>query len=528
MSDIEVLLALLGVVAGVVWLAGRLGVPYPIFLLLSGLGIGFLPGLPDVRIEPEVIFLVFLPPLIHAAAWQTSVRQLKQNAPTVSILAILLVGATMGGVALVAHTLVPDLNWAAAFVLGAIVAPTDTVAATAVFRRIGVPERIVSLVEGESLINDGSALVLYRTALTALAAGTFAPGEAAVDLLAVGLGGAAFGLGVAWIIRQARKRIEDPLVEITVTLLTPFLAYLPAEDLLGVSGILAVVASGLYLGWHSANDFSPNTRLQAYGFWSVTTFVLESLLFILIGLQFPNALAELEDQTVGSLLLAVGGVTVAVIAIRMVFALAVVRLPAGERAVVGWAGMRGAVSLAAALAVPADAPGQAAILFLTLTTIGITLILQGLTLPVLIARLGITEEAGGAREKALARFRTTEAALGRIADLSFERDDDIADTTVERAREMYTERVRQLTGDCREGVPGRSESDQAAWTRLRRQLLRVERSALLELRDEGRITLAALREVEQDLDLEEARLSRTPAPRPPAPAPEPSREEALR
>jgi Na+/H+ antiporter len=526
MTDIELLLALLGVVAAIVWLAGRVGVPYPIFLILAGLGIGFVPGLPDVEVEPEVIFLVFLPPLIHAAAWQTSPRHLKANARTVGVLAVALVGATMVLVAVVAHAIVPGLPWAAAFVLGAVVAPTDTVAATAVFRRIGVPERIVYLVEGESLINDGTSLVLYRTALVALTTGTFEIGDAVIDLLVVGAAGAAFGLAVAWVVRKARTHIEDPLVEITITLLTPFLAYAPAEELLGVSGILAVVSSGLYLGYHSAEDFSPQTRLQAYSFWSQTTFILEGLLFILIGLQFPAALDRLGSESIGTLVLAAVAVSVAVIATRMAFALATVPLPLRERAVVGWAGMRGAVSLAAALGVGVALPGQAAIVFLTLTTIGITLILQGLTLPLLIARLGIEPPGSTAGEKARVRFRTTEAALGHIADLSFDHDDDIMDATVERAREMYTERVRQLTGDCREGVPTLSDHDRQSWTKMRRHLLAVERRALLDLRDEGRVSLEVLRDVERDLDLEEERLSRVPATRPPI-APEPSREEVL-
>jgi len=519
MNEIELLLALLGVVAGVVWLAGRLGVPYPIFLLLAGLGIGFVPGLPDLEVEPDVIFLVFLPPLIHAAAWNSSSKHLRSNARTVGILAVLLVGATMALVAAVAHTLVPGLPWAAAFVLGAVVSPTDTVAATAVFRRIGVPERIVALVEGESLINDGTSLVLYRTALGALTAGTFAAGGAGLDLLLVGTGGAAFGLAVAWVVRYLRTRIEDPLVEITVTLLTPYLVFLPAEEL-HLSGILAAVSSGLYLGAHQGEDFSPSTRLQALGFWTVTTFVLESLLFVLIGLQFPGTLDRLEGESAGTLIVAALGVAAAVAVVRMLFAVAVVPLPRRERVVVGWAGMRGAVSLAAALAIPLDVPGQAAILFLTLTTIGLTLVVQGLTLSTVVRRLGIEEPPPGAREKALARFRTTEAALGRIADLSFE-DDGIPTQTVERAREMYTERVRQLTGDCREGVPPRSQADVAAWMKLRRQLLQIERAALVELRDEGRISLSVLGEVERDLDLEEERLTRTA---PPKRAPEPDRE----
>ena len=518
MTDLELLLALLGVVAGIVWLAGRLGVPYPVFLLLAGVGIGFVPGVPEVEIEPEVIFLVFLPPLIAAAAWAASPKELRRNAGTISVLAIGLVGATMAGVAVVAHALVPELTWAGAFVLGAVVSPTDTVAAVAVFRRIGVPERIVDLVEGESLINDGTALVLYRSALAALTAGTFAAGDALLNLLVVGTGGAAFGLVLALAVRWIRRRLDDAPIEITITLLTPFLAYVVAEEVLHVSGILAVVSSGLYLGWSSGEDFSPATRLQAYGFWSVLTFVLESLLFILIGLQLPGAVERLGEVPVVAAL----AVAAATIAIRMVFAvLTPSRLPVRERAVVGWAGMRGAVSLAAALAVPAEASGQAAILFLTLTTIGITLIVQGLTMPLLVGWLGIEEEAGGVREKALARFRTTEAALARIADLSFGDQDGIPTETVERAREMYTERVRQLTGDCRDGVPATSAADQAAWAKLRSQLLATERAALNELRNEGRISLAVVREVERDLDLEEERLTRTVIARPERREPEP-------
>ncbi|HEX8104802.1 MAG TPA: Na+/H+ antiporter [Solirubrobacteraceae bacterium] len=511
MNEIELLLALLGVIAAIVWLAGKVNVPYPIFLLLAGIGIGFLPGLPDLTLDPDVIFLVFLPPLIHAAAWQSSPKSLKRNARTISVLAIALVGATMAVVAVVAHAIVSDLSWAAAFVLGAIVSPTDTVAATAIFRRIGVPERVVGLVEGESLINDGTSLVLYRTALAALTAGTFAVGEAALDLLVVGLGGALFGLGIAWLVREARRRIDDPLIEITVTLLTPYLAFLPAEEL-GLSGILAAVSSGLYLGWRQGLDLNPTTRLQALGFWGVLTFVLESLLFVLIGLQFPGTLDRLGGEATGTLIAAALGIALAATVVRMAFALTAVPLPVKERAVVGWAGMRGAVSLAAALAVPVEAPGQPLILFLTLTTIGITLVAQGLTLPYLIRVLRLEEEAPGMREKALARFRTTEAALAQIADLSFAEDSAPAQA-VERAREMYTERARQLTGDCREGVPPRSQADVAAWTKLRKHLLGIERAALIELRDEGRISLTVVREVERDLDLEEERLMRTAPPR---------------
>ena len=500
--------------------------PYPIFLVLAGLGIGFLPGLPALEVDPDVIFLVFLPPLVHAAAWMSSPRQLKANARTVGLLAIGLVLATTTAVAAVAHALLPELGWGPALVLGAIVSPTDTVAATAVFRRLGVPERVVSVIEGESLINDGSALVIYRVAVVAVVTGAFTVGGTLVDVLLVGAGGALLGLAVAVLVAQLRRRVEDPTIEITVTLLTPYLAFLPAEEL-GLSGILAAVSSGLYLGWRAARDFNANTRLQAYGFWSVLVFVLESILFILIGLQVPDVLAALSGEPVGRLALAAALVVSVVIAVRLAFQFTVGGIEERfdrrrgradalgwrERAVVGWSGMRGAVSLAAALSLPlqtaagAPFPGRDLILFLTVAVIGVTLVVQGLTLPLLVRRLGVEEEpSASGRDKALTRFRTVEAALERIADLSFEEDARSPD--VERAREMYAIRAQQLSGACRTGVPESGDSDVATWTRLRRELLGVERSALLDLRDEGKVNVGVVREVERDLDLEEERLQR--------------------
>jgi CPA1 family monovalent cation:H+ antiporter len=537
-TELELLIGLLGVVAGTAWLARAVGLPYPIALVAAGLVIGLTPGLPMLVVDPDVILLVFLPPLIHAAAWTTSPRRLRAEARTVGLLAVVLVGVTMACVAAVAHAVVPALGWPAAFVLGAVVAPTDTVAATAIFRRLGVPERIVALVEGESLLNDGTALVLYRIAVGAAATGGFQLAEAAGDLLLVGTGGALLGLAVAAGVRWVRVRIDDATIEITVTLLTPYLAFIPAEEL-GLSGVLAAVSSGLYLGWRSAEDFAPSTRLQAYSFWTVFTFVLESLLFILIGLQAPAVLGALEDQPLGGLLLAAAAVSGTVIAVRLLFVLGAGALESRwdarrerrsfnsrERSVVGWSGMRGAVSLAAALAIPLETtagapfPGRELVLFLALAVIGVTLSLQGLTLPALVSRLGVQETRSSARGKAVARFRTVEAALERVTDLSF--DAEVPSAALERAREMYALRAQQLAGECSTGVPEGRESDVAAWTRLRRHLLAVERAALLDLRREGRVGMGVMREVERDLDLEEERLNRA------SPVPESTRPPAAR
>ena len=231
MDDIEILLALLAVAAGAVWVARALEIPYPFLLVLAGVGVGYLPGVSEIEVAPDVIFLVFLPPLLHAAGWISSPRHLRTYATGVTLLAGVLVLLTTGAVAVVAHAVIPGLSWGAAFVLGAIVSATDTVAATAVFRRLGVPERVVALVEGESLVNDGTALVLYRTAVPAAVAGAFSLGDAVHDFLLVGTGGAAFGLALGWLVRRLRRRIDDDLIEITVTLLTAYIAFIGAEEL---------------------------------------------------------------------------------------------------------------------------------------------------------------------------------------------------------------------------------------------------------------------------------------------------------
>ena len=528
MAEVELLIALLAVVAGVALLANRVDAPYPIFLVAAGLLIGFVPGVPELEIEPEVILLVFIPPLVHAAAWSASPRHLKTQARTVGLLAVALVGLTMAGVAVVAHVVAPELGWPAAFVLGAAVSPTDTVAATAIFRRLGVPERVTSLVEGESLLNDGVGLVLYRIAVVAAATAVFSPWSAVRDLVLVGAGGALVGLVMAVGARWVRRRVEDATVEITLTLLTPYLVYVVAEEL-HLSGILAAVSSGFYLGWRSAQDVSASTRIQATSFWTVLTFVLESILFLLVGLEVPGVLEALEGEPVAGLLGAALAVSLAVVVIRLAFVMGTGALESAcerrasrpgldwrERAVVGWSGMRGAISLAAALAVPlqtssgAPFPGRDLLLFLVLAVIGVTLVVQGLTLPALIRRLGVEETRSSARGRAMARFRTVEAALDRIADLSFETE--APSRELERAREMYAVRAQQLAGQCRTGVSEGEESDVGAWTTLRRQLLDVERAALLELRDEGRVRTVVIREVERDLDLEEERLNRAEVP----------------
>ncbi|HSD80609.1 MAG TPA: Na+/H+ antiporter, partial [Solirubrobacteraceae bacterium] len=494
-NDLEFLIGLLGAVALFAWLAQAAGLPYPIVLFAAGISLGYVPGLPAVHLDPDIIFLVFLPPLVHAAAYATSITTLRRDAGPISVLAIGGVAATVAAVAVVAHALVDGLSWEMAFVLGAAVAPTDTVAATSIFRRMGVPERVTSIVEGESLVNDGIALVLYRIAAAAATSGAFSLLDGAGELLLTGAGGAAVGLIVGYAIAWVRRRLDDPMIEITLTLVTPYLAYVPAEEL-HLSGILAAVTSGLYLGHLEPELFSPTTRLQARSFWAVLVFILESLLFILIGLQLPDVLDALQGVSAGDIALWSAAVSGAVIAVRLAVALAARGSPPvtrGERIAIGWSGMRGAVSLGAALAIPltTDAggalPGRDLVLVLTMAVIGVTLVLQGLTLPRLVGRLGICETVTSERRIAMARFRTVEAALMRIAELG-RRDDGVPADVVERARTMYANRARQIAGLCRAGVPVDEEGNEDAWRRLRRELLEVERASLLQLRDQGEVT----------------------------------------
>ena len=395
-----VVFGLLVAVAGLVLLSDVFDVPYPIFLVLGGLSLGFIPGMPELELEPDLVLLIFLPPLLYSAAFFSSLRDLRANIRPIGLLSVGLVALTAVVVAGVAHWVV-GLSWPVAFVLGAIVSPTDPVAATAIAERLGVPRRIVTVLEGESLINDGSALVLYQTARAV------AVGSVAFSFMELGLRfvvgvvvGVAIGLLVGYVVAAVRRRVENPLVEITISLFTGYAAYLPAEELgiIGIpaSGILAAVTAGLYLGWHAPRLTSPSTRLQAFALWEVLTFMLNSLLFILIGLQLPTILEDIsEGYSPATLTLYAAAVCLAVIFARFVWVFPATYIPRRlsrrlrERdpsppwqsvTVISYAGMRGAVSLAAALAIPfttesgAPFPGRDLVIFLTFCVIFVTLV----------------------------------------------------------------------------------------------------------------------------------------------------------
>jgi CPA1 family monovalent cation:H+ antiporter len=488
-------------------LADVASIPYPIVLVVGGLAIGLVPALPDIALDPDVVFLVFLPPLIHAAGYQSSPRELRAEVRPLTFLAIGLVLVTTAGVAVVAHALVPGMTWPAAFVLGAVVAPTDPVSAAATFTRIPVPERVALLVEGEAMLNDATALVAYRLAVTAAVSGTFAAGSAAVDFVLSAVGGIAVGLLCGWIEVQALRRQADTALTIFLTLGAAYGSYIAGEEA-GVSGVLAAVTSGIYLGWFSHVAFDADTRLSAQSFWQVLVFGLNAMLFTLLGLQFPGLVNDLRDElSLSDLTLAALVVSVTVVALRLAAQFVPAVLPDmswRERFVVGWSGMRGAISLAAALSVPLSVSARPQILYLTFVVLLVTLLGQGLTLPALLRALRVEGPRPWTPEEAVARLEAAQAALDRLDELG---EEGVAEDKLRRLRDLYRARFRACMaviggdGDGRPPPDPRREYDE-----LRRDLIGIERDTLLDLRNSGRLRQDTMRQIQRDLDLEEARL----------------------
>jgi Na+/H+ antiporter len=521
--ETDVALAALGIIVAVVALAAiapAVRIPYPILLVVGGLALGFVPGMPEFELDPELVLIGVLPPLLYSAAFFTSLRDLRANVKPIGMLAIGLVVATTVVVAVVAHTTIDGLPWASAFVLGAVVSPTDPLAATSIARRLGVPRRVVTIVEGESLINDGSALVLYRVAIVAVVSGSFSVWEAGLRFVLTSAGGIAIGLAVGWVVRQVRRRLDNPPVEITVSLMTAYFAALPAE-LIGVSSVLAAVTAGIYLGWHAPELTSAQVRLQGTAVWEILTFLLNGLLFVLVGLQLPAILDELDGISSLRLLGYAAAVCAAVVLTRALLVIPATKLrgllPGGdgltharEAVVISWAGMRGAVSLAAALAIPLETdagapfPGRELIIFLTFAVILVTLVGQGLTLPFVIDAMDVEEDDLEEREETKARIHAADAALTRLEELVGE--EWVRDDTAERLRGLYGFRRSRFAERWDGDSDGSIEAQSLAYQRLRRELLAAESDAVVALRVAGRISNDVLRRVQRDIDLEAERL----------------------
>jgi Na+/H+ antiporter len=501
-----------------VWVAERIGVPYPVLLVIVGAVLSWLPGVSVPVLAPQVVFYVFLPPLIYYAAYFIAPDDLRANARSIGLLSVGLVIVTT---AVVAGVLVglAGVPLAVALVAGAVVAPTDAVAATSVFKRLDVPERLATIVEGEGLTNDGTALVLYAGAVGAATVGALRPGPLAMTLLAAPAGGAALGLAVGWVAVQIRRRIDQPLLEITISLATPYLTYVLAESA-HLSGVLATVAAGVYVGSHLSAIFAPGARLQAFAFLDVLVFLLNAVLFTLVGAELVRSVHWVPDMTPLRVVAVISVVVIVVIALRlmwMLFGPVTAKLfgrPRGEpvwreRVVVAWAGMRGGLSLAAALAIPlrrADGspfPDRDLVIVVAAAVIVASLLMQGTSLPWLLRRLGLRAEDFGTAENKV-RLKAARAALEWLDDNS---KDESADEATKSARALYEAKLRRL----QLGPPGDEDSDEAQemerYRALRLELLGVERSTVLALRRDGRINATLLRTIERDFDLEEARLS---------------------
>jgi NhaP-type Na+/H+ or K+/H+ antiporter len=495
MHHIEpLLLALIVAVAGLSVLARMVSVPYPILLVVGGLVLGFVPGMPSVELPPELVLVAFLPPLLYWSGFFSSPRDLRADTRAISAAAIGLVLATTVAVAVAAHAVIEGMDWAVAFALGAIVSPTDPLAATAIGRRLGVPRRLITLLEGESLVNDATALVAYRLAVAAAVSGSFVAWQAGLRFVAGATGGVAVGLAVGWLVAELRRR-------------------------LGVSGVLAAVTAGLYLGWRAPELASASTRLLGFSFWEVLVYLANAILFILVGLQLRPILSSLGGTAVAVLVGEALVVSAVVVGVRLGwnFTLPYLvrlldrrpgqvlrRVGARERLVTGWSGMRGAVSLAAALALPQDFPMRNLILFLTFAVILATLVVQGLTLPTLIRRLGVSGDGTEEKEEVRARLAAAQAALDRLGELSGA--DWTRDDTVERLQGLFEFRRRRLKARAGKIEDDGTEDRSLAYQRLVRELLEAQRQAIVRLRNQGVISNDVMHRIERELDLEDTRL----------------------
>jgi Na+/H+ antiporter len=510
--------------------AKRLELPYPIVFVIGGGALALVPGLPRLELAPEWIFLTVLPPLLFSGGWTTDWNVFRQNIRPITLLAVGLVLVTTAAVAAAIEALIPGFGWASAFVLGAIVAPPDAVAASAVFERFSVPRRIVAILDGEGLVNDGTALVLYRFAVAAAATGTFSPVAAAGSFVLVVSGGIAVGLVLAWLIEGVARLLQrlsltDETIDNLLLLVAPYIVYLSAESL-GASGVLATVTAGILLGRRSAHYFGPEARLIAYSVWALMIYLLNALVFLLIGLELRSIVESGPPGAVMQWIPAALVVSAVVIVVRIAWVFPATYLPRwlsprlrqadpspSWRAVVviAWTGLRGIVSLAAALALPLhDAAGRpfpqrGAIIVITFGVILVTLVGQGLSLIPLVRWLRV--EAPDTREREIqVRVQALEAGLRRLRELEHGLTSPAEWETLGRAQAEYQNRIEHLNGHTGEsGTGGESEASQFDH-RVQAAALDAERREITRLRSDGAIPDDIFRKVEYDLDLASARL----------------------
>lgn len=523
LHQLEIIILLLTVVLALTTIARKFAIPYPILLVIGGLVLSFVPGLPTVRLDPDLIFLVFLPPLLWAAAYFTSWRDFRANARPITLLAVGLVLVTTAAVAIVAHTVLSGLGWAEAIVLGAIVSPPDAVSATAIVKQLNLPRRAITILEGESLVNDATALVLYRAALVAAVSGAFNLSQTVMDFFLTATMGIAVGFVVSIVSCWVLRLTEDSFSEIAITLLAPYIAWVLAEQV-HASSVLACVAGGLYIRQHFSAIVAPITRIQARAVWDLLVFILNGIIFILIGLQLDTLREAVPSNQLGSL--TVNGILVSATAIvvRLIWVPVAAWVPrflsSSLRArdpfpswpnlfILGWCGMRGVVSLAAALALPLSTeagtpfPFRAEIILMAFMVILVTLVVQGLSLPVLIHILDLDEDKSIEYEERRARERAATAALELLDNMADE-DWPVPDH-VEQLRVHYGRRLRRnIYAEASDAECTKTVTE--AFRRLRHETLTAERLAVIDLRNNNVISDEILHRLEYELDVEALRI----------------------
>jgi monovalent cation/hydrogen antiporter len=522
MENIGIVIALLAVVTALAQVTDRIRIPYPILLVLVGIGIGLVPGLPVVSLHPDIVFLVFLPPVLYAAAWSTSWPDFKKSIRPISMLAVGCVLFTMLIVAAAAHYFIPDFGWAESFVLGAIVSPPDAIAATAATKGLKIPKRIITILEGESLVNDATGLIAYRYAIAAAASGTFIFWLAGINFFFVVGVGIAIGLLIGYAFFWIHKITpNNATTDTTFTLLAPYAAYLLAEEF-HASGVLAVVTAGLFLSPRSSEVFSNRTRIQASAVWDTMIFILNGVIFILIGLQLPIILNHITSDSLGTLFWYGAVVSIAAVVARIMWVFPGAYLPRWfskairERepdtsvrsvSIIAWSGMRGIVSLAAALGLPLMVtetkafPNRDLIIFLTFCVIFVTLVLQGMTLRKLIHWLGIKSDDRQIKEEERTRVHLAAAVIEHIEE---NYSLGLSDAVLNQIKSKYEIRIQRIRKD--ESQQHMTAEQIAELHRIQFELINRERDLILHLRKDEKVSDEVVRKIEYELDLEEARL----------------------
>jgi Na+/H+ antiporter len=526
MDNVAVILMLLFGITFLGLLSNRYNFPFPIVLILSGVVISLIPGLPVISLDPEIVFIIFLPPLLYAAAWNTNWHTFKASIRPITFAAVGLVFFTTALVALTAHLLIPDLSWPLSFLIGAIVSPPDAVAATSLTKGLGLHPKLITILEGESLVNDASGLIAYKYALAAVAAGNFIFWDAGLNFIIVVAAGIAVGLAVGYILYLVHKKfVCDPVIEVTLTFLTPFASYLLAEHF-HFSGVLAVVSSGIYLSFRSGQIFSNQSRIMVYSVWEVVVFILNGLIFILLGLQLRGVVNGIGDYSTPALALYGIVLSAVVIVVRFIWILPTAMLPFyfSRRAlkqeqfdpknmvVFGWAGMRGVVSMAAALALPImmenglPFPHRSLIIYLTFCVILSTLLLLGFTLPWVIKKLKLPKYSIAAEEYEVRTNVVTETITHIEENLSLLQDELL--NNIKSKYEVKYNRLQKTDLPANYFGNGKTLGGNIfnEYTKLQIDLIAVERRSVERLHQQGKTSEEILRKLEKELDLEETRL----------------------